>query len=64
MNEFPLTLRTFIIRSNYRKTSNLSRTLVGNKIVDNLSEDNCMGMQETFKFWNLVRLILDVSWYM
>ena len=46
----------------YRKTSDISRTLVGNKIVDNyifilnltpgfngLSEDNCARIQETFK---------------
>ena len=65
---------------NYRKTSNISRTLLGNKIVDNsdvvgaspviilnltpgfngLSEDNCKRIQETFKFWDLVRLILEV----
>ena len=77
----------------YRKTSNISRTLVGNKIVDNsdvvgaaptswsiacrrcsnyifilnltpgfngLSEDNCKRIQETFKFWDLVWLILEV----
>ena len=72
----------------YRKTSNISRTLVGSKIVDyklrcslsiacrrcsnyifilnltpgfnGLSEDNCMRIQETFKFWNLVRLIQEV----
>ena len=71
----------------YRKTSNISRTLVGNKIVDNsdvvgaspvgaaatissfsnltpgfngLSEDKCKWIQVTFKFWDLVRLILEV----
>ena len=58
----------------YRKTSNISRTSVGDKIVDNsdifilnltpgfngLSVDNCKGVQETFKFWDLVRLILEV----
>ena len=75
------------------KTSNINRTLVGNKIVDNsdvvgaspvgaapttssfstyhlasmdFSEDNCNRMQETFKLWDLVRLILEllrqVSW--
>ena len=62
----------------YRKTSNISRTLVGNKIVDNsdvvgaspvngLSENNCKRIQETFKLWELVRLILEVlryfKWY-
>ena len=76
----------------YRKTSNISRTLERNKIVDNsdvvgaspvgaapttssiftlnltpgfngLSEDNCKGMQETFKFGDLVRLILQVLRY-
>ena len=65
--------------SQYRKTSNISRTLIGNKIVDNyrrcsnyifilnftpgfngLSEDNCKRIQETFEFWNLVRLIQEV----
>ena len=64
---------------NYCKTSNISRTLVGNNIVDNshvvdnyifilnltpgfnvLSEDNCNRIQETFKLWDLVRLILEV----
>ena len=57
----------------YHKTSNISRTAVGNEIVDNyifilnftpgfngLSEDNCKGIQETFKFWDLVRFILEV----
>ena len=39
----------------YRKTSNTSRTLVGNKIVDN---SDVVG---TFKLWDLVRLILEVS---
>ena len=28
-----------------------------------LSEDNCMKIQETFKFWDLVRLILEVLRY-
>ena len=67
----------------YRKTSNISRTLVGNKLGDSsdvvgaspvnyifflnlthgfnvLSKDNCKRMQETFNFWDLVRLILEV----
>ena len=73
----------------YRKTSNISRTLVGNKIVDNscswsiscrrcsncifilnltpgfhgLGKDHCKRRQETFKFWDLVRLILEVLRY-
>ena len=69
----------------YRKTSNISRTLVGNKIVDHsdvvgaspvgassnnifilnlthafngLNDNNCMRIQETFKFLTLVRFIL------
>ena len=75
------------IAINYRKTSNIIRTLEGNKIVDNsdvvgaapvgaapnyifvlsltpgfngLSEDNCKRIQETFKFWDLVWLMLEV----
>ena len=70
----------------FRKTSNISRILVGNKIVDNsdvvgasallqlhmifslnltpgfngLGKDHCKRRQETFKFWYLVRLILEV----
>ena len=73
----------------YRKTSNISHTLVGNKIVDNsdvvgvspvsaapttssfstpgfngLSKDNCNRIQETFKLWDLVQLILEVLQYM
>ena len=68
----------------YRKTSNISRILVGNTIVDNsdvvgasrcsnyifilnlthgfngLSKDKFKRIQETFKFWDLVRLILEV----
>ena len=71
----------------YRRTSSISRTLVGNKIVDNsdvvgaaptgnapttssfsnltpgfngLSEESCKRIQETFKFWNMVWLILEV----
>ena len=72
---------------NYRKTSNISRILVGNKIVDNsdvsadrrcsnyifilnlttgfngLGKDHCKGRQETFKFGDLVRLILEVLRY-
>ena len=50
--------------------SNIRRTLVGNKIVDyfvldwtpgfnKLHKDNCKIRQETFKFWDLVRLILE-----
>ena len=67
-----------IFWENYCKTSNISHTLVGNKSADNcpncifnlnltpgfngLSEDNCKRIQETFKFWDLVRLILEVLW--
>ena len=60
----------------YRKTSNISLTLVDNKIVDNSDvigappvgaalttssfSNNCTRIQETFKLWDLVRLILEV----
>ena len=56
----------------YRKTSNSSRTLVGNKIVDHsdvvwaspgfngLVRDNSMTRRETSKSWESVRLILAV----
>ena len=72
----------------YRKTSNISRTLVGNKIVDNSDivgecrrcsnyifilnltpgfsgsgKDHCKTRQEKSKFWDLVRLILEVLRY-
>ena len=72
-------------RKLYRKTSNISRTLVfycwslrcswsiacrrcSNYIFilnltpgfNGLSEDSCKKMQETFKFWDLVRPILEV----
>ena len=68
----------------YCQTSNISHTLVGNKIVDHsgvvgaspvgdyifildltlgfngLAKDNCKITQETFKFWDLVVLILEI----
>ena len=82
----------------YCQTSNISHTLVGNKVqkivgnkvVDHsdvvgalsvgaapnyifildltpgcngLSKDNCKMKGETFKFWDLVHLILDAWWY-
>ena len=77
----------------YRKTSNISRTLAGDKIVDNsdvfgaslvgaaptasqlhlilnltfgfngLVKDKCKTKWETFKFWDLVRFILQVFRY-
>ena len=71
----------------YRQVSNISRTLVGNKIVDHsdvvgaspvgaaptmyifildltpglnrLGKDNCKTRRESFKFCDLVRLILE-----
>ena len=56
----------------YREVSNIWRTLVGNKIVDHyifildftpsfngLGKDNYKMRRETFKFWELVRLILE-----
>ena len=79
--------RVLSIATKYRKTSNISSTLVCNKIVDNsdvvgasiacrrcskyifilnltpgfngLSDDNCKRIQETFKFWDLVELMLE-----
>ena len=73
------------IQWTYHKTSNISRTLVCNKIVDHsdvvgaapvgaapttssyltpgfngLGKDNCKTTQETFKFWDLERLIKEV----
>ena len=61
-----------LIYVSYRKTSNISRTLVGNKIVDNyifilnltpgfngLGRYNCKARQETFKLGDLVRFILE-----
>ena len=30
---------------------------------DRLRKDNCKTRRETFKFWNLVQLILEISWY-
>ena len=70
----------------YCQTSNISRTFVGNKIVDHwdvvgaspfgaapttssfstgfigLGKDNCKARQETFKFGDLVHLLLEVLW--
>ena len=61
--------------STYRQTSNINRTLVGNKIVDHsgavgearlniffngLGKDNCKTSRKTFKFWDLMQLILEV----
>ena len=58
----------------HRKTSNVSRTLVGNKIVDHsdvvfildftfrfkgFGKDSRKAVRESFKCWDLVRLILD-----
>ena len=31
--------------------------------LNGLGKDNCKTIQETFKFWNLVRLILEVERY-
>ena len=72
----------------YCQTSNISGTLLGNKIVDRcwcswsnaccsnyasildltpgfigLGKDNCKTRPETFKFGDLVQLILEVGWY-
>ena len=70
----------------YRKSSNISRTLIGNIIVGSsdvvgaspvgllqlhlhsqlniwlqwISRNHCTRIQETFKLWDLVRLILEV----
>ena len=53
----------------YRQTSNIRRTLSGNKLVDHsdvvgaspvgLGKDNCK-RQESFKLCDLVRLILEI----
>ena len=63
----------------YRQVSNITRTLVGNKIVNHsdvvgaapsfstwtpgfigFGKDNCTTRRETFKFGNLVQLILEI----
>ena len=48
----------------YTLLYDISRTLVGNKIIDHgfygLSNDNCKTRREAFKFWDLVRLMLEV----
>ena len=67
----------------YRQISNISRTLVGNIIVDHsdvvgaacssyifildltpgfngLAKDECKTRWKSFKFWDLVRLILEI----
>ena len=70
----------------YRQTSNISHTLVGNKIVDHsdvvgtspvgpapttssfskdlASTDWAKIRRETFKFWDLMHLILKALWYL
>ena len=51
---------------NYRQVSYIRRTLLANKIVHHspgfigLGKDNCKTRQETVKFGDLVRLILDI----
>ena len=77
------------LEATYAQISNISQTLVGNKIVDHsdvvgalpvgtnptthwfstshlvfngLGKDNCKAKWETFKIWNVVCLILKVSW--
>ena len=43
-----------------RQTSNISRTLVANKMVDDSDiVGACKARQETFAVWNLARIILD-----
>ena len=55
----------------YHQTSNINHTLVGNKLVDSsdvvgalpvgaASTAFSFSTQHTFKFWNLVQLILEV----
>ena len=59
----------------YRQVSNIRRTLVGNKIVNHsdvifildltpgfigLGKDNCKTRLETFKFGDLVCLVLEI----
>ena len=69
----------------YRKTSNIRRTLGGNKIVDNsdvacrrcsnyifildltsgfkeFGKDSRKKVRESFRYWDLVRLILQTWW--
>ena len=55
---------------NYHKTSNISRTIVGNKIVDHsdlipgfnwLGKDHCQMKRETFKVWDFVPYIRDLT---
>ena len=77
----------FYVRSTYRQTANIWRTLGGNSDVDHwdvfgaspvgaapttssfstgydgLSKDNCMAIRVTFKFRDLMRLILEVWRY-
>ena len=60
----------------YCQVSNIRCILVANQIVDNsdvvgaspgldiLCKDNCKSWRETFKFWNLVCLILEILQYM
>ena len=53
----------------YRLTSDISLNLVANEIIDfipgfnGLIDDNCKTRQETFSFWDLVHLILEVWQY-
>ena len=63
----------------YRQTSNISRTLVGDEIVRRCSncnsildlthvqnimhKNNCKTRRETFKFWDLLRIILEIWRY-
>ena len=63
--------------NDYRQVSNIRRTLVGNKIVDHsdvvvldlthgfigLGKDNCKTRRGTFKFNDMVRLILEILRY-
>ena len=56
------------LNSHYRQTSNISHTLVCNKIADHslgfniLHKDKCKAKRETFMFWDYVRLILEIWW--
>ena len=56
------------VNKQYHQLSNIRRTSVGNKIVDHsgvvaLGKDNCMRRRETFKFGDLVGLILEILPY-
>ena len=78
-----MTVAANVYRKMCHQTSNISRTLVGNKIVDHSDvgvtpttssfsakhlasmdwQNNGKTRRWTFRFWDLVRLILNVWWH-